>query len=214
MAEESKEESEEDQTPEEEQETPDEENQEKDEETVENIEEQTEGGLLGSYSKEAVLAGGLMLGLALGLLVGYGAVSADPSQVQEANPEEVQSQVEQLLTAGQQDAPDFEFGEVQRKNGMYYMTVTYETEVPETNENGTRTNETTTQEREDAFYVTVDGELLFPEVQNFQLQSPISIQDALDRVEQRQQQTQQPSADNSTSDNSAGNESDGNESSE
>ena len=151
---------------------------------VEDIEEQTEGGLLGSYSKEAVLAGGLMLGLALGLLVGYGAFLSDPGQVHEANPEDVQESVEELLTAGQ-DLPDLEFSEVERRHGMFYMSVSYEAEVPETDENGTETGETTTQQQEEVFYVTSDGELLFPEIQNFQFQSPISIQEQLQAIEEQ-----------------------------
>lgn len=146
---------------------------EEDDQTVENIEEQTEGGLLGSYSKEAVLAGGLMLGLALGLIVGYGAVSADPSQVQEANPDDVKNSVEQyygeLLAMQGMDDESLEVQDPERRNGMFYLTATLE--VPEVNQT-TGEELDGTEQIEESMYMTLDGELLFPELPG---QSPVNI---------------------------------------
>lgn len=182
MAEESKEkESDEEDQPQQQEE----ENEVEDQQTVENIEEQTEGGLLGSYSKEAVLAGGLMLGLALGLIVGYGAVSADPSQVQEANPDEVKNSIEQyygeILELQGMDDGSLEVQDPERINGMFYLVA--ELEVPEIDqETGEELNGT--EQIEEGLYVSIDGELLFPELPG---QSPVNIEQQLEQIEQQRQ---------------------------
>jgi len=46
------------------------------EEIVEEIEEETSDGLLGSFSKNTVLASGVVLGVLIGLVAGYGALGA------------------------------------------------------------------------------------------------------------------------------------------
>jgi hypothetical protein len=145
------------------------------EEVVEEIEEETSGGLLGSFSSEALLAGGIIFGIALGLITGYGLASTG-SGVQKVSPGEVQSTVETLVNAEESGA-EVSMPEVQ--HGMYYVTV--ESEQQRVNQT---TNETTTQTFEQNYYLTLDNELLFVvQEQLGQQVNPINVQDFLDRIE-------------------------------
>lgn len=125
------------------------------EEIVEEIEEETAGGLLGSFSSEALLAGGVIFGIALGLITGYGLASTS-SGVQKVSPEQVQSTVGDLLN---DDTATVSTPEV--RNGMYYMTIENQQEYVNQTTNQTQT-QTLTQE----VYVTLDNKKLFAQYQN------------------------------------------------
>lgn len=146
------------------------------EEIVEEIEEETRGGLLGSFSREKVLAGGLILGLLLGfILAGLTGVTS-----QEANPDEVRESVNDLLTAGDFQG-EVEISEPEVQNGLYFMNV----EVTQQLENETVTNE-------QGIYVTLDGELLFPvQEQMGQRLSPINIEESIEQARQAAQMEDQ-----------------------
>jgi len=142
------------------------------EEVVEEIEEETAGGLLGSFSSEALLAGGIIFGIALGLITGYGLASTS-SGVQKVSPSEVQSTVEQLVGQNAQVSTP----EVQ--NGLYQMNIEREREV--TNQT---TNETTTQTSTQEVYATLDNKKLFLQYGRGYLL--IDIDTALNNLEQQQ----------------------------
>lgn len=125
------------------------------EEIVEEIEEETAGGLLGSFSSEALLAGGVIFGIALGLITGYGLASTS-SGVQKVSPEQVQSTVGDLLN---DETASVSTPEVQ--NGMYYMTIENQQEYTNQTTNQTETT-TLTQD----VYVTLDNKKLFAQYQN------------------------------------------------
>lgn len=145
------------------------------EEVVEDIEKETSKGLLGSFSSEALLAGGIIFGIALGLITGYGLASTG-SGVQKVSPGEVQSTVETLVNAEESGA---EVSTPEVEHGMYYVTV--ESEQQRVNQT---TNETQTQTVEQSYYVTLDNELLFVVRERLGQQvNPINVQDFLDRLE-------------------------------
>ncbi len=123
------------------------------EEVVEEIEEETSGGLLGSFSSEALLAGGVIFGIALGLITGYGLASTS-SGVQKVSPEEVQSTVSQLV------GENADVGTPEVQNGLYRLTIESQREV--TNQT---TNETTMQTATQEVYATLDNEKLFAQYQ-------------------------------------------------
>lgn len=156
---------------------------------VEEIEEETEGGLLGGVSPQIVLAagvaGGLVLGLLLGLVVEIPQSHDEPVSDSGISAQEAQDRVESIIELQFQD---YEFtGEPEARNGMYYVPATITQEVPvEGNE-----TETESQEVNQNFYITEDGELLFPEQEQFgQVISPLNIDDELQRAEEEQQPEQ------------------------
>jgi len=156
--------------------------EETEEEIVEEIEEDTSSGLLGSFSTEQVAVGGTVLGVIIGLIIGFGAFGMSGGA--QASQAEAQSTVQGLFDATGSDADV----EVTSQNGMYYANVTTEQEV-----NGT------VQESSQTFYVSPDAELLFPEVQSPLMQTPINVEDTMDQLEQQAQQPQQPQTGNTTS---------------
>lgn len=144
------------------------------EEVVEEIEEETSGGLFGSFSSEALLAGGIIFGIALGLITGYG-LAATSSGVQKVSPDEVQSTVETMVNA-EQTGTTVSTPEV--KNGMYYITV--ESEQQYINQT---TNQTETRTASQNYYITLDNQLLFVvQEQLGQRINPINIQSYLERI--------------------------------
>ncbi|MFQ3308256.1 MAG: hypothetical protein ACI977_000485 [Candidatus Nanohaloarchaea archaeon] len=145
------------------------------EEIVEEIEEETAGGLLGSFSSEALLAGGIIFGIALGLITGYGLASTSTG-VQKVSPGEVQDTVETLVNAAETGA---EVKKPEVRNGLYYVTV--ESEQQFINQT---TNETQTRTVDQNYYITLDNELLFiVREQLGQQVNPINVQDYLERIE-------------------------------
>lgn len=169
---------------EEEKDEQDNQDQETQDEVVEEIEEETSEGLLGGFSKEAVLAGGVLLGIAVGLMTGYALTAAGPGEAQEVSPQQVQDDLEQILTAGDEEMADqIEISTPERRHGMYYTTFTTEVEQPV--EDGTET-----VEQEQSVYTSIDGEKIFPEIPG---QSPMDREEVLQMIEQQPEEpAQQP----------------------
>ncbi len=143
---------------------------------VEQIEEDTRGGLLGGFSREALLAaglaGGLLVGLMFGLVVDFYGADA------EISPSEAQDRVESIVEL---ETDEYEFtGDAEIRNGLYYVPM----ELTQTFEDG---NETQTEDFEQAFYLTTDGAYLFPEQQDItgQVISPIDIDAQIEMIEQQ-----------------------------
>jgi len=88
------------------------------EEIVEEIEEETSDGLLGSFSKNTVLASGVVLGVLIGLVAGYGALGASSDMASQG---EVESTVTELFTASGLDASQFEIADYTQQNGKCIM---------------------------------------------------------------------------------------------
>lgn len=150
------------------------------EDLVEEIEEDTSGGLLGGLSPEVVLASGLVGGLVLGLMLGL-VFDASPADA-EITSQEAQDRVDSILEL---QVDDYEFTESpELRNGLYYVSTEITQEVQAQDGNGTET-----QEVSQNFYLTTDGELLFPEQEQFgQVVSPINIGDELERAQQQPEQ--------------------------
>ncbi len=156
-----------------------EENVNNEEEIVEDIEEETSGSLLSDFSRESVLAGGILLGIAVGLITGYALTAAGPGEAQEATPAEIQENLEMILTGGDESlADEMEVSEPERRNGMYYATFSAEVEQP-ADEDG---NETEIVDQEQGVFVSIDGDLIFPEQPGV---SPIETSEALAMLEQQ-----------------------------
>jgi len=145
------------------------------EEIVEEIEEETSDGLLGSFSKNTVLASGVILGVLIGLVAGYGALGASSDMASQG---EVESTVTELFTASGLDASQFEIADYTQQNGMHYVTLN----ITQQTQNGTQTNSR-------SYYVSPDSDLL--------VQTPINIADTLEQIEAQQAQ-QTPPTENST----------------
>jgi hypothetical protein len=118
-------------------------------------------------ASQVLLAGGLA-GLLVGLLAGY---ALSPSGIA-GQPQEASQSVKQLIDSGRFNGT-VDVGQPMNQHGMYYFNVTMTQETV----NGTQTSY-------QPAYVTKDAELLFPVVQNFMMQSPINIQQALARQQQ------------------------------
>ena len=146
------------------------------EEVVEEIEEETEGGVLGSFSRTSVLGGGLILGIILGFAV------ASFSGPAGANPDQVKENVRTIAAPGDFNGT-VEVTDPVRRNSMYYMNVTMSQDTV----NGTA-------EQTQGVYVTLDGQKLFVEqVQLGRTLSPVDIPSTLEQIEaQQNQNTQQP----------------------
>lgn len=143
------------------------------EEVVEEIEEETGEGLLGSYTPTQVATGGLLIGIIIGLLIGGAGLTTKGG----ANPQMAKQTVSELLSATGFEG-DMEFTQVTEKHGMSFV----ELNMSSTGPNGT----VQTQQR--SFYLSPDNKLLFPEVKSALIQTPINIQDVLNRMKQETQQ--------------------------
>lgn len=144
-------------------------NEETEEEIVEEIEEETSGGFLGSFDREKVLVGGLLAGLVIGLVAGFAFNMADSG-----SQGEVRDSLNQLFeaTGSQPDSLT-----VTERNGMFYATINSSVET----ENGT-------QSASQSYFISPDGELLFPTTNAFGQQSYMDIDELIQRAQQRQQQ--------------------------
>nr|EGQ40908.1 MAG: hypothetical protein J07AB56_01540 [Candidatus Nanosalinarum sp. J07AB56] len=135
-------------------------------EAVEEVERQTAGGLGGGFSSGQIALGGLLVGLIIGLasgtLVGDTGMSAEPG----ASTSQIQEDVRSLVSQGQ--TQDVSIASVERRNEMFFVNVS-----------GTVTQNGTSQEINRAFYVSQDGELLFPQISSPFFRSPINIADSL-----------------------------------
>lgn len=87
-------------------------NTEKTDEVVQEIEEETEGGLLGGFSRESIFVGGAFVGIALGLIAGLFLSQGGPG-FDQVSPSEVQKSVEDL------PGVDMNVSSVTEKNGVY-----------------------------------------------------------------------------------------------
>lgn len=161
-----------------------EEETETEEETQQTLDEEPEEGVVDeevsdtsftdSMSFWEVLVIGGVIGLIAGAAVGY---TLSPSAASGGSPQQAQQAVEDLVTAGGFNGT-VDVGQPERRHGMYFFNVTFNQETP----NGTQTGN-------QAAYVTTDGELFFPVVDSFFMQSPINIQE---RLAQQEAQSQQP----------------------
>jgi hypothetical protein len=138
-------------------------------EIVEDIEEETEGGFLGSFDREKVLVGGVLAGLVIGLVAGFAFNMADSG-----SQAEVRDSLQQFYDASGTSPDSINVAD---QNGMFYATVNISQET----ENGTQTSSQN-------FYISPDGELLFPEVQSPFLTNPYRVSDLIEQAQQRQQQ--------------------------
>ncbi|PSH02025.1 MAG: hypothetical protein BRC27_00055 [Nanohaloarchaea archaeon SW_10_44_10] len=137
------------------------------EEVVEDIESETEGGFLGSFEKEKILVGGVLAGLVIGLVAGFAFNMANS-----ASQGEVRDSLQQFYEVSG-NSPE-SIGVVER-NGMHYATVNISQETA----NGTQTSS-------QSFYVSPDGELLFPEVQSPFLTNPYEVDNLIEQAQQQQ----------------------------
>ena len=156
------------------------------EELVEEIEEETEGGILSGFTGTQLLAGGAMLGLVIGLIVGALALPMN----QQISPEQAEQTVSDLISASGGEGADVVHTGME--SGLHKVNVSRE--VTQGNQTGTSTR---------VFYVTGDGKLLIPEsVQTaFGQPRPVvqNIDDLMQALEQRQQQaTNQTQSDTNT----------------
>jgi len=137
-------------------------------EVVEEIEEETSNGLLGSFSRESVLAGGAILGLVIGLTAGLSFAGPSDAQVDTATATEGLSSLLEASPA----VESYEVVSSEARKGLVYTTV-----------NVTQQVQNQSIERQSTFYVTEDGSLIFPESRR----SPIDVQETLQRIQQQQQ---------------------------
>ncbi|PSH00326.1 MAG: hypothetical protein BRC28_00035 [Nanohaloarchaea archaeon SW_4_43_9] len=137
------------------------------EEVVEDIESETEGGFLGGFEREKILVGGVLAGLVIGLVAGFAFNMANS-----ASQGEVKNSLQQFYEVSG-NSPE-SIGVVER-NGMHYATVNISQETA----NGTQTSS-------QSFYVSPDGELLFPEVQSPFLTNPYEVDDLIEQAQQQE----------------------------
>jgi hypothetical protein len=145
------------------------------EELVEEIEEETEGGILSGFTPPQILAGGAMAGLILGLIIGALALPADTG----ISKPQAENRVSTLLTASGQISEEDITISSERRHSMFYMNITAETEGV----NGT------TRTQSQSYYMTNDGQLVFPET----IRSPFGgAQQVAINVDDAIQQAQRP----------------------
>lgn len=150
------------------------------EEVVEEIEEETAGGFLADFSREKVLAGGAVAGVVIGLLVGL----AFAGQGASATAADVEDSIQQFYELSG-NAPDSVT--VNEQNGMFYAQV-----------NMTQQTENGTQMASQNFYVSPDGELLFPEINSPLMTNPYNINDLIARAQAQQNRPSPNNTANST----------------
>ena len=155
-------------------------------EVVEQIEEETAGGLLGGFSRETVLTSGLAAGLVLGLIFGAAVGFSTGGQDAEISADQAEDRLVQLFES-EPALESFSVDSVSVQNGLYYLETTVEQEI----EQG---NETSVEEFDQNFYMTLDGVYLFQEQQNQftgEVVSPIDIDATLQAIEEQEGQAQQ-----------------------
>lgn len=150
-------------------------------ELVEEIEEETRGGLLGDMSPELVLTAGVAGGLVLGLLLGM--VFDVPGANADISPQQAEDRVSEIVGL---QFDNYEITDQEMRSGMYYVSTNITQEIqPQGN-----STETQTQEFEQNFYLTEDGKYLFPEQRQLgRLISPIDVDTELERASESGNQT-------------------------
>lgn len=137
-------------------------------EVLEEIEDETAGGILGSYSRNSVFTGGLLLGLLIGLVaMGLSGAGMGADEISE---QDARDRVVQIV--GEQAQLSETFGE---EHGLYTFNIT---------STGQQGNETVTQTQ--TFYMTKDGAQIIPR------QSPLTGQSTVINVDQAIEAAQQP----------------------
>ena len=149
-------------------------------EVVESIERETEGGLLGGFSRESIFVGGALVGIALGLVVGL-FLSQGGSGFDQASPSQVQSQIEGVPGLG------LSVDSVSKENGLFVVNASAQQTVG---------NQTISQPM--TLYVSPDGNLLFPQGITFE-----ELNQAAQQQQQAPQQPPQPPTGNTTGDTAA-----------
>ncbi|MFB6115021.1 MAG: hypothetical protein ABEK04_01920 [Candidatus Nanohalobium sp.] len=105
-----------------------------DDEVVREIEEETAGGLLGSFSRESLVVGGALLGIAIGL--GLGLFLSQGSGLDKPSNAEIESKIEGL------PGVNLNVSSVTMKHGLYQANITREMSF------GNRTVSRTIQQRQ------------------------------------------------------------------
>jgi len=137
-------------------------------EVLEEIEDETAGGILGSYSRNSVFTGGLLLGLLIGLVaMGLSGAGMGADEISE---QDARDRVVQIV--GEQAQLSETFGQ---EHGLYTFNIT---------STGQQGNETVTQTQ--TFYMTKDGAQIIPR------QSPLTGQSTVINVDQAIEAAQQP----------------------
>jgi len=156
------------------------------EELVDEIEEETSDGLLGSFTRSQVLAGGALFGLLAGLIVG--AVAFQGASTGDIGPQRAQQTVQDLLT---QSGSNATVSEAEKVNGLYRVNLTQQV---------TQGNQTTSQSQ--TYYVTLDGEKLIPSAVQTAFGQPrpviLDVDDIRESIQQRQEQQSQNQTGNTT----------------
>ncbi|WP_347720209.1 hypothetical protein [Candidatus Nanohalovita haloferacivicina] len=147
------------------------------EEVLEEIEKETAGGILGGYSKNSIFAGGLILGLLVGLVaMGVSGMAGGQDKV---SPQTAQDRVTQIV--GEQ----VQLSSFETEHGLYTFNIT---------SSGQQGNETVT--RTQSFYMTLDGDKIIPK------QSPLTgssmVIDVEDAISAAEQQRNQPTTNQTT----------------
>lgn len=148
------------------------------EEVLEEIEKETSGGILGSYPRNSVFAGGLILGLLIGL-VAMGISGMPGGGADQISTADAQDRVTQIV--GEQ----VQLSSFEEEHGLYTFNITSQ---------GQQGNETVT--RTQSFYMTLDGEKIIPK------QSPLTgssmVIDVDQAIQAAQQQNNQPPTNETT----------------
>lgn len=114
-------------------------------EIVEDIEEETSGGILGSFDRTQVLAGGVIAGIIIGLLAGF-AFNMDSTT---GDRQLARDSLNQLF---EQSGSEAEIVNIEEESGVYAATVNRTITNPLTNQ---------TQEVSQTLFVSKDGKYLF-----------------------------------------------------
>lgn len=142
-------------------------------EVVEEIEEETEGGLLGGFSRESIFVGGALVGIALGLIVGL-FLSQGGAGFNKASPSEVQASVEGLPGA------NLNVTSVTEKHGVYEVNASVQSLTGQSVE-------------QTIAHVSLDDNLIFLQGMSFE-----QLRTQLRQAQQQQSPTVNGTATNST----------------
>jgi hypothetical protein len=151
-------------------------------EVVKEIEEETEGGLLGGFSRESIFVGGAFVGIALGLIAGLFLSGGGAAGFDQASPAEVQSSVEGL------PGVNMNVSSVTEKNGVYQVNASVRSMTGQTQE-------------QTIAHVSLDNELIFLQGMTFE-----QLRTQLEAAQQPRPPTGNQTATNSTQTAPSGNQ--------
>lgn len=150
-------------------------------EVVKEIEEETEGGLLGGFSRESIFVGGAFVGIALGLIAGL-FLSQGGAGFNQASPAEVQQSVEGL------PGVNMNVSSVTKKNGVYEVNASVQSLTGQTQE-------------QTIAHVSLDNELIFLQGMSYE-----QLRSQLEAAQQQQPPTGNQTTTNSTQPAPSGNQ--------